>query len=257
MLAWLTEIRLLAGPTLNPNGGIMATGLSLFDAFWRNLVYNRGPSFNYDSPNQTPKTWLAISFAYRYFLKKHQIASQTHPDFVTWALHYRILSSLAASFEEAEWRVQHARGFFVSEEVDAVDTVWIEFVSENWSQLQYKRNITVKSALAAQSSAVVGCSALRGWIRGHHTRQWISQNREILDQVSERGKEIEEESVGELADKEKSEKKLCKLRSHCKNESGVLKTDDGSKALLDMRSGSWKRCKRVVELEMKASPLGG
>ncbi|KAH4354219.1 hypothetical protein HBH99_257060, partial [Parastagonospora nodorum] len=60
MVNWLSEIRMLADPTLSATGSIM-DGLS-FDAFWRTLLYNRGPRFDYNSPNLQADGALAIAF---------------------------------------------------------------------------------------------------------------------------------------------------------------------------------------------------
>jgi hypothetical protein len=114
MVCWLSEIRLLADPTLSARGSIMDG--SSFDAFWRTLVYNCEPRFNYNSPNQRPKAWLAISFGYWYLLKKLYMTKRWQDNPVNRALHFSILEMLAAPFEEAEGRVRDARNFFVSQQ---------------------------------------------------------------------------------------------------------------------------------------------
>ncbi|MCJ1394443.1 Non-essential glycogen phosphorylase [Xylographa bjoerkii] len=116
MIYWLSEIRLLADPTLNTRGDIMAGLSKSFDAFWRTLVYNREPHFNYDSPNQRPEAWLGVSFGYWYLSKKLQMAKRWRDKPANWAFHRRVLEKLAAPFEEAEGRVRYARNFFVSQE---------------------------------------------------------------------------------------------------------------------------------------------
>lgn len=114
MVYWLSEIRLLAEPSLSPRDNIMAG--SSFDAFWRTLVYNREPHFNYNSPNQRPGAWLAASFGYWYLSKKLQMAKRWKHDLIDWACHSKILETLAEPFEKAEGRVGHARNFFVSQQ---------------------------------------------------------------------------------------------------------------------------------------------
>ena len=115
MVYWLSEIRLLADPTLKARDNIMAE--PTFDAFWRTLLYNREPSFNYNSPNQQPEDWLGTSFGYWYLLKKLYMAKRWHDNLALcrWLSHCRILQKLAAPFDEAEGRVREARKFFVSE----------------------------------------------------------------------------------------------------------------------------------------------
>jgi hypothetical protein len=112
MVYWLSEIRMLADPTLSATGSIV-DGPS-FDAFWRTLVYNRGPRFDYDSPNQRADNALAIAFGYWYLEKKLQMSRRWEDDPITWAIHDRLLKTLAEPFEEAEGKFRHARRFFVS-----------------------------------------------------------------------------------------------------------------------------------------------
>ena len=114
MVHWLSEIRLLADPTLNNKGSIMAG--SSFDPFWRTLVYNREPHFNYDAPNRRPKDWLGISFGYWYLSKKLAMTKRWQDNLVDWACFSMILEKLAEPFEEAEGRVRYARNFFVSQQ---------------------------------------------------------------------------------------------------------------------------------------------
>jgi hypothetical protein len=85
-----------------------------FDIFWRTLVYNRGPRFDYNSPNQRADDALGVAFGYWYLWKKFAMARRWQDNFTTWAIHNRLLKTLAEPFEEAEGRVQHARSFFVS-----------------------------------------------------------------------------------------------------------------------------------------------
>jgi hypothetical protein len=112
MVYWLSELRMLADPSLSATGSIM-DGPS-FDAFWRTLVYNRGPRFNYNSPNKRADDALAIAFGYWYLWKKLQMSRRWQDNLATWAIHDRLLKTLAQPFEEAEGRVRYARNFFVS-----------------------------------------------------------------------------------------------------------------------------------------------
>lgn len=115
MVHWLSEIRALADPTLRAPDSIMAGSDSSFDAFWRTLVYNRGPKFNYESPNQKPDISLGISFGYWYLLKKLNIKGLWQPNsFFQNVSNYRLLSTLSRPFDMAEGRVANARRFFVS-----------------------------------------------------------------------------------------------------------------------------------------------
>lgn len=112
MVYWLSEIRLLADPSLDSKGSIMDG--SSFDAFWRTLVYNRGPHFDYSAPNRRADESLAVSFGYWYLCKRSAMARRWKDNPLIWASHGRILKKLAEPFEEAEDRVQYARSFFVS-----------------------------------------------------------------------------------------------------------------------------------------------
>jgi hypothetical protein len=114
MVYWLSEIRRLADPTLKANDSMLDG--SFFDSFWRTLVYNRGPCFKYNFPNQQPSSQLATSFGYWYLFKKFQMTKRWHDDLLWDAVHYEILRKLAAPFEEAEGRVRNARNFFVSQQ---------------------------------------------------------------------------------------------------------------------------------------------
>jgi hypothetical protein len=113
IIYWLSEIRMLADPTLGATGSIMDS--PSFDAFWRTLVYNRGPRFDYSSPNQRADGALAIAFGYWYLRKKLQMSRRWEDDLITWTIHDRLLETLAEPFEEAEGKVRHARRFFVSQ----------------------------------------------------------------------------------------------------------------------------------------------
>ena len=112
MVNWLSEIRLLADPTLSPKGSIM-DGAS-FDAFWRTLLYNNEPHSNHSPVNQQPDQGLGISFGYWYLLKKLCMKGWQN-DIFAYLLHYTILKNLSLPFEEAEGMVRLARNFFVSE----------------------------------------------------------------------------------------------------------------------------------------------
>jgi len=112
MVYWLSEIRLLADPELDSKGSIMDG--SSFDAFWRTLIYNRGPRFDYSSPNRQADDSLAISFGYWYLWKKFQMARRWKDGPPAWAFHDMLLRKLSEPFTEAEDRVQYARNFFVS-----------------------------------------------------------------------------------------------------------------------------------------------
>ncbi|KAF2108805.1 heterokaryon incompatibility protein-domain-containing protein [Lophiotrema nucula] len=113
MVYWLSDIRLLADPSLDCKGSIM-DGPS-FDAFWRTLLYNRGPRFDYSSPNQQVEGNLAVTFGYWYLWKKFQMQRRWQDGSLIWAVHDKMLAKLAEPFEEAEGRVRHARNFFVSQ----------------------------------------------------------------------------------------------------------------------------------------------
>jgi hypothetical protein len=111
MVSWLSEIRTLADPTLQ-SPDIMSG--SCFDAFWRTLVYNREPQFNYQSPNQKPADWLGISFGYWYLWKKLMMKRLWQQNIVQDAFFSQLLKTLADPFDKAEGRVRGGRRFFVS-----------------------------------------------------------------------------------------------------------------------------------------------
>lgn len=115
MVYWLSEIRTLVDPTLRAPNSIMSGSRASFDAFWRNLVYNRGPQFNYEFPNKKPANWLGISFGYWYLWKKLQMKRLWQQNFFQEAMFSQILKKLAGPFDQAEGRVRHGRRFFVSE----------------------------------------------------------------------------------------------------------------------------------------------
>jgi hypothetical protein len=112
MVCWLSEIRMLVDPTLRVSDSIMS-GAS-FEAFWRTLTYNRGPKFNYKSPNQKPAHWLGISFGYWYLWKKLQIKRLWEQNLLQHTACSQTLAVLADPFDKAEGRVRDARRFFVS-----------------------------------------------------------------------------------------------------------------------------------------------
>ena len=114
MVCWLSEIRLLADPTLSAGSSIMDG--SSFDVFWRTLIYNCGPRFDYTSPNQRPGSGLGTYFGYWYLYKKLQSTKRWQEDLPTWLLQCRCMEELAGHFEEAEGRVRDARNFFVSDQ---------------------------------------------------------------------------------------------------------------------------------------------
>jgi hypothetical protein len=127
MLYWLSEIKLLTDPTLSLREGIMAG--SSFKAFWRTLVYNYEPRFNYDSLNQWPEDCLGNSFGYWYLFKKSHMAKRWQHNLINWAFNCKILETLAAPFEDAERRVRHAWKFFVSQKGRIG---WVPFSHTGW-----------------------------------------------------------------------------------------------------------------------------
>ena len=106
MVYWLSEIRTLADPTLRPRDSIMDGSQASFDAFWRTLVYNREPQFNYQSPNQKPADWLGISFGYWYMWKKLMMKRLWKQNILQDAIFSQILGTLAGAFDKAEGRVR-------------------------------------------------------------------------------------------------------------------------------------------------------
>ncbi|CZR57833.1 uncharacterized protein PAC_07722 [Phialocephala subalpina] len=115
MIYWLSEIRTLTDPTLRAPNSIMSGSQESFDAFWRTLIYNRGPQFNPQSPNQKPLSWLGISFGYWYMWKKLMMKRLWKQNILQDAIFSQILGTLAGAFDKAEGRVRDARRFFVSE----------------------------------------------------------------------------------------------------------------------------------------------
>ena len=115
MVYWLSEIRTLADPTLRAPDSIMSGSRASFDAFWRTLVYNREPQFNYQSPNQKPADWLGISFGYWYMWKRLMMERLWQQNTLQEAIFSQILRTLAEPFDKAEGRVRGGRRFFASE----------------------------------------------------------------------------------------------------------------------------------------------
>jgi len=114
MVYWLSEIRILADPSLQASDSIMSGSHASLDGFWRTLIYNREPKFNYESPNEKPAHRLGISFGYWYLWKKLMMQRLWKKDLFQAAVFSEILRSLAEPFEAAEGRVRHSRHFFVS-----------------------------------------------------------------------------------------------------------------------------------------------
>ncbi len=114
MVYWLSEIRTLTDPALHAPDNIMSGSRKSFDAFWRALVYNRGPHPNYKSPNQKPASWLGVSFGYWYLWKKLQVKRIWRQNFFLEAIFSTVLSALSKPFDIAEGRVRDARRFFLS-----------------------------------------------------------------------------------------------------------------------------------------------
>jgi len=114
MVYWLSEIRTLIDSSIHIPDSIMSGTPASFDAFWRSLVYNRGPQFNYQSPNMKSDLGLGISFGYWYLWKKLRMKRLWKQNICQDAIFSNILTTLAKPFEEAEGRVCNARRFFVS-----------------------------------------------------------------------------------------------------------------------------------------------
>ena len=163
MVHWLCEIRLLADPTLSPSDSIMAG--SSFDTFWRTLIYNCQPRFNYDLPNQRSEPWLATHFGYWYLLKKFHMTRRWQDNVVTYAFHSKFLQELAAPFEEAEGRVRHARKFFVSEQGRIG---WIPFRAQAGDQICVFRGMRIPVIIRSQGSRweFIGASYVHGLMDG-------------------------------------------------------------------------------------------
>jgi hypothetical protein len=163
MVHWLSEIRLLADPALDSKGSIMDG--SSFDAFWRTLIYNRGPRFDYSSPNQRADDSLAISFGYWYLWKKFQMARPWKYDLLAWALHDRLLKKLAEPFEEAEDRVQYARDFFVSR-LGRIG--WVPFRTQVGDQVCALQGMRIPLILRARGGRweVIGACYVHGLMDG-------------------------------------------------------------------------------------------
>ena len=162
-----SEIRLLADPTLSARGGMMDG--SSFDAFWRTLVYNCEPHFNYDSPNQRPKAWLGISFGYWYLFKKLHMTKRWQDNPVNWALQCWILEKLAAPFEEAEGRVRRARNFFVSQQGRIG---WVPFRTQAGDRVCVFHGMRIPVILRSQGDRweFIGACYVHGLMQGQAVR---------------------------------------------------------------------------------------
>ncbi|KAL7625879.1 hypothetical protein AAE478_005103 [Parahypoxylon ruwenzoriense] len=115
MVHWLSEIRILADPTLRDSDDIMSSSHGSFEAFWRMLVYNRGPKFNYESPDEEAPSCLGISFEYWYKSKKLIMERLWQKEFLEYVSSSHSMNMRARPFEDAESRVRDARRFFVTE----------------------------------------------------------------------------------------------------------------------------------------------
>jgi hypothetical protein len=115
MVHWLSSIRTLADSTLRIPSSIMSGQPESFDAFWRALVYDREPEFNYESPNQKPADSLGISFGYWYLWKKLMMKRIWRTNLLRHVEYQDLLETLGKPFAIAEGRVADARRFFVTE----------------------------------------------------------------------------------------------------------------------------------------------
>jgi hypothetical protein len=147
MVLWLSEIRLLVDPSLDPQGSIM-DGQS-FDAFWRILLYNRGTRFDYRSPNKQADKGLAVAFGYWYLWKKLQMARRWRDNRLDWVFHNELLRVLAEPFEEAEGRVRCARNFFVSQ---CGRAGWVPFRTRIGDQICVFQGMRIPLVLRPQSN---------------------------------------------------------------------------------------------------------
>jgi len=163
MVYWLSEIRLLADPSLNARGSIM-DGQS-FDAFWRTLVYNRGPRFDDSSPNQCAGKELAAAFGYWYLQKKLQMARRGQNGSANWKLFARILQKMAEPFEEAEGRVRDARNFFVSR---CGRIGWVPFRTQIGDKVCFFQGVRIPFVVRQQSDRweIIGACYVHGLMDG-------------------------------------------------------------------------------------------
>ncbi|KAH8680727.1 heterokaryon incompatibility protein-domain-containing protein [Xylariales sp. PMI_506] len=114
MIDWLSSIRTLADPSVRAPRSIMSGSPESFDAFWRALVYDREPHFNYKSPNQKPADRIGISFGYWYLRKKLMMKRLWQKNFLQHLIYDAVLKALGEPFATAEGRVADARRFFVT-----------------------------------------------------------------------------------------------------------------------------------------------
>lgn len=94
----------------------MAGSRGSFTAFWRTLVYNRGPHFDPQLPNLQLCEELGISLAYWYLTKKLAMKRLWQQDILRFAVFSQALRMLAEPFETAEGKVRDARRLFVSKD---------------------------------------------------------------------------------------------------------------------------------------------
>lgn len=163
MVYWLSTIRLLADPSLDVQGSIM-DGQS-FNAFWRTLLYNRGPRFDYKSPNRKADNHLGVAFGYWYLWKKFQMAKPWRRNALAWAIGDKVLRTLAKPFEEAEDRVQYARKFFVS---CSGRIGWVPFRTRVGDRISVFRGVRMPFILRPQRGRweIIGACYVHGLMDG-------------------------------------------------------------------------------------------
>lgn len=163
MVYWLSTIRMLADPSLDAQGSMM-DGQS-FDAFWRNLLYNRGPRFDYKSPNKKAGNYLGVRFGYWYLWKKYHMAKPWRSNVLAWAIGHKVLKKLAEPFEEAESRVQYARNFFVSHHGRIG---WVPFRTRTGDRICVFRGVRMPFVLRPQQDRweIIGACYVHGLMDG-------------------------------------------------------------------------------------------
>ncbi|KAF2758095.1 hypothetical protein EJ05DRAFT_500613 [Pseudovirgaria hyperparasitica] len=164
MVEWLSALRRLADPFLDPLASIMDD--SSFESFWRTLVYNRDSTFDPDDPCKPADNSLGVSFGYWFLLKKLFMTGLQHTnEIILWYMGYCILTRGAAPFELAESKVRDARDFFVS---SARRIGWVPFRARAGDHICVLKGMRIPVVLRAHGGAwkFIGACYVHGLMDG-------------------------------------------------------------------------------------------
>ncbi|KAF2753835.1 HET-domain-containing protein [Pseudovirgaria hyperparasitica] len=176
LLEWLTEIRLLADPSLSPTSHFDAG--DSFDAFWRTLIYNRGPRYS-SKPNDKPVSpEVATIFLWWTMLRKWMVKTQNTRSLRDIAV-YKMLSDLSRPFEVIENVMRDARNFFVSRHGRIG---WVPFRAQQGDSICIFKGCRTPFVLGARNEGweIIGAAYVHGcmdgemWSLGDEEWEWMS-----------------------------------------------------------------------------------